>query len=108
MKYKGYNQSLLSTMRYMNMDQLSDAYERLGKQNTPVLLIWGNKDQVLPFSNSKKIKAAIQHVEFHEIENAGHNVNYENPEIVNPILVRFFIKPLVPCNINSFVRGQPI
>jgi len=91
MKYKGYNQSLLSTMRYMNMDQLSDAYERLGKQNTPVLLIWGNKDQILPFSNSKKIKAAIQHVEFHEIENAGHNVNYENPEIVNPILVKFLL-----------------
>jgi pimeloyl-ACP methyl ester carboxylesterase len=91
MKYKGYNQSLLSTMRYMNMDQLSDTYERLGKQNTPVLLIWGNKDQVLPFSNSKKIKAAIQHVEFHEIENAGHNVNYENPEIVNPILVKFLL-----------------
>ena len=91
MKYKGFNQSLLSTIRHMNMDQLSDAYERLGKQKTPVLLIWGNKDQVLPFSNSKKVKAAIQHVEFHEIENAGHNVNYENPEMVNPFLVKFLL-----------------
>ncbi len=89
MKYKGFNQSLLSTMRYMNMDQLGDAYERLGKQNKPVLLIWGDKDQILPFSNSENIKAAISHVEFHAIENAGHNVNYENPEIVNPILVTF-------------------
>ncbi|MCJ7772672.1 MAG: alpha/beta hydrolase [Desulfobacterales bacterium] len=91
MKYKGFNQSLLSTMRHMDMDQLSDAYKRLGKRDTPVLLIWGNMDQVLPFSNSKKVKAAIQHVEFHEIENAGHNVNYENPEIVNPILLKFLL-----------------
>jgi len=89
MKCKGFNQSLLSTMRYMNMDQLCDVYERLGKQNIPVLLIWGNKDQVLPFSNSEKVKKAMPQVEFHDIENAGHNVNYENPEIVNPILMKF-------------------
>jgi len=89
MQYRGFLQSLLSTMRYMAMDQLNNAYDRVGKQNKPILLIWGNKDQILPFSNSAKIKNAIPHVEFHEIEGAGHNVNYENPEKVNPILIHF-------------------
>jgi pimeloyl-ACP methyl ester carboxylesterase len=88
-KYKGFNQALLSTMRYMKMNQLADEYDRVGKQNKPVLLIWGNKDQILPFSNSEQIKTAIPHVEFHEVDGAGHNVNYENPEMVNPILIKF-------------------
>ena len=92
MKYKGFNQSLLSTMRYMYMNQLSDVYDRVGKQNKPVLLIWGNNDQILPFQNNEKVKSAIPHVEFHEIEGAGHNVNYENPEMVNPILLPFLNK----------------
>ncbi|MBW1641350.1 MAG: alpha/beta hydrolase [Deltaproteobacteria bacterium] len=89
MQYKGFNEALLSTMRYMHMDQLKDAYQRLGKQNKRVLLIWGRKDMILPFSKSKDAKAAIPNVEFHSIENGGHTVNYENPEIVNPILVKF-------------------
>lgn len=89
MKYRGFNQSLLSTMRTMKMNQLSNVYERVGKLNKPCLLIWGNKDKILPFSNSKKVQSAIPRIEFHEIDGAGHNVNYENPEVVNPILINF-------------------
>jgi pimeloyl-ACP methyl ester carboxylesterase len=91
MKYKGFNESLLSTMRYMQMDQLKDAYERLGKQNKPVLLIWGLKDMILPFSHSDKAKAAIPNVEFHAIKNGGHTVNYEDPKIVNSTLLKFLL-----------------
>ena len=71
------------------MDQLTDTYERLGKQNKPVLLIWGKKDMVLPFSISENAKTALPNAEFHAIENGGHTVNYENPELINPILVTF-------------------
>jgi len=92
MQYKGFTESLLSTLRYMHMDQLEDSYERLGKQNKPVLLIWGRKDQILPFSHSAKVKSAIPNIEFYAIENGGHTVNYEDPEIVNPILVKFLKK----------------
>jgi pimeloyl-ACP methyl ester carboxylesterase len=89
MKYRGFNRSLLSTLRYMDMDHLSDVYDRIGKLNKPALLIWGNNDQILPFSNSEKVQSAIPHIEFHEIDGAGHNVNYENPDVVNSILLDF-------------------
>jgi pimeloyl-ACP methyl ester carboxylesterase len=92
MKYRGFIKALLSTMRYMHMDQLSDVYERLGKQMKPVLLIWGQKDMILPFSLSEKANAALPNAEFHAIENGGHTVNYENPELVNPILLKFLLK----------------
>ena len=84
--------SILTGPHHMQMDQLSDVYERLGKQKRPVLLIWGRKDMVLPFSNSEKAKASLPNVEFHAVESGGHNLNYENPDIANPILVDFLKK----------------
>lgn len=90
LKYAGFQRAILSTIRHMNMNSLSEVYERVGKQQKSVLLIWGRKDQVLPFSNSEKVRAAIPHLEFRDIAGAGHNLNYENSEIVNPILQEFF------------------
>jgi pimeloyl-ACP methyl ester carboxylesterase len=89
MEYRGFKRALLSTLRNMHMHSLSETYKRVGKQKKPVLLIWGRKDHVLPFTNSERVKEAIPHLEFHAIRGAGHNSNYENPEIVNPLLVRF-------------------
>lgn len=89
MKYRGFKPALLSTMRNMNMHSLSETYNRVGKHKKPVLLIWGRKDHVLPFMNSERVKEVIPHLEFHAIQGAGHNLNYENPKIVNPLLIRF-------------------
>jgi pimeloyl-ACP methyl ester carboxylesterase len=51
--------------------------------------MWGRKDQVLPFGNSQKVIQAIPSVEFQAMDDAGHNSNYENPEVVNPLLIKF-------------------
>ena len=92
MQYKGYTSALLSTLRHMNMNDLGDVYGRVGKLNKPVLLVWGTQDKLLPLSNSEKVKNAIPHLEFHAIKGAGHNLNYENYEKVNPILVKFLVE----------------
>ncbi len=92
MKYRDFKRALLSTMRYMYMNSLGETYQRVGKQENPVLLIWGSKDQILPFTNSKKVKKVMPHVELHAIEGAGHNLHYENPEIINPIIHKFLMR----------------
>ncbi len=89
MKYKGYTSALLSTLRHMNMNDLGDVYDRVGKQKKPVLLLWGTEDKLLPLSNSEKVRKAIPHLEFHAIDGAGHNLNYENFNEANPILTEF-------------------
>jgi pimeloyl-ACP methyl ester carboxylesterase len=89
MKYKGFKRAILSTLRNMQMHDLGETYQRIGQTSKPVMLIWGREDQVLPFRNSERVKEAIPNLEFHAIQGAGHNLNYENPEMVNPLLVRF-------------------
>ena len=92
LRYRGVHQALLSTLRHMDMNNMVDTYERIGEQGRATLLIWGRKDQVLPFSNSERVMAAIPYAEFHPIEGAGHNLNYENPELANPVLIEFLSK----------------
>ena len=92
MQYAGFQQAILSTLRDMRMNNLSEAYQRVGKQQKPALLLWGNKDQVLPFSNSEKVKQAIPHLAFREIVGGGHNLGYEFPKKVNPTLLEFFAR----------------
>ncbi|MBE9516275.1 MAG: alpha/beta hydrolase [Proteobacteria bacterium] len=89
LQYAGFQRALLSTLRHMDMDNLSETYQRVGKQQKPVLLLWGSKDQVLPFANSEKVREAIPQLVFRDVAGAGHNLNYENPEIVNPVLYEF-------------------
>ena len=74
------------------MNTLSDIYQRVGKQQKAVLLLWGDQDQVLPFENNEKVKQAIPHLEFHDIAGAGHNLGYEFSRKVNPILVDFLVR----------------
>ena len=89
LQYAGFQRAILSTLRHMHMNSLSETYHRLGKQQKPVMLLWGRKDQVLPFANSEKVREAIPHVVFHDIASAGHNLGYEFSDIVNPLLLEF-------------------
>ncbi len=89
MGYAGFLRAILSTLRHMDMHNLVDTYQLVGRQQKPVLLLWGNKDQVLPFENSDRVRAAIPHLAFHEIDGAGHNLGYEFHKIVNPLLLEF-------------------
>ena len=89
LRYRGFHHALLSTLRHMDMHHMEDIYKRVGRRKTPVLLIWGQRDHVLPFENSRLVLASIPNAEFGAIDDGGHNLNYENPAIVNALLHNF-------------------
>ena len=92
MAYKGYKRALLSTMRHFMPLDFSAAFEAVGKQKRPVLLIWGKKDAVVPFSNSERVRQTIPQVEFYPFDDRGHTLTLEDPEAVSRILMDFFKK----------------
>jgi pimeloyl-ACP methyl ester carboxylesterase len=89
MRYEGLNHALLSTLQNVPLHNMEDTFQRVGKQDRPVLLIWGDHDQLLPMANNERFREAIPHIEFHAIEEAGHCVNYEKPDQVNRLLTGF-------------------
>jgi len=89
MQYTGFKRAILSSIRNTVHIDAIKAYETLGKQGLPVLLIWGKEDQTISSVEMVIIRQAIPDVEFHAIEDAGHISHFERPDIVNPILVEF-------------------
>ncbi len=92
MQYYGFKRALLSTLRNKTIDGFPEIYQRLGKLDMPVLLIWGRNDRTLPLEQSRNILSLVPQVEFHIIENCGHMPHYEKPEEVNSILADFLNK----------------
>ena len=89
MKYRGFRQALLSTIRDFLSQDTQPAFEQLGKSGRPVLLIWGRADQDVPFAVSDEVRKAVPQAEFHPIDDVAHVPFYEHPEIVNPMLIDF-------------------
>ncbi|MEH2180117.1 alpha/beta fold hydrolase [Nostoc sp.] len=89
LKYKGFKQAIISTYRQMSFNKFSEIYNSLGDKQYPVLLIWGKQDKTIPFMMSEKVKKAIPNVNFYAINEARHVPHYEQPEIVNNILINF-------------------
>ncbi len=89
MQYRGFKRAILSTLRNKTIAGFPEVYEKLGKLDLPVLLVWGRNDRTLPLEQSQPILELIPRAEFHVIENCGHIPHYEKSGEVNPILLKF-------------------
>ena len=88
-QYQGYSRAILQTARYLSGKNFKMEYEKMGQLGKPVQLFWGKQDQIIPFSDSKKVIEAIPGIKFHAIDQAGHLPHYEQADIVNSFLGNF-------------------
>lgn len=89
MKYKGFGHALLSTRLFRRGMDNDTVYQRVAKANVPVLLIWGEKDNTVPFSLNETVRKAIPSAEFHPIAGAAHLPNIEQAHLTDSIIVEF-------------------
>ncbi len=89
LEYRGFRRAILSTIRNGILGSSIDIYERLGKMDKKVMLLWGHEDMTVPFEHSSALRAAIPQVEFHAFDHCGHIPHYEKPDEVNPLLLKF-------------------
>lgn len=92
MKYKGFGRALRSTQmerRGMDTDTL---YRRVAAGNFPVLLIWGVKDQTVPFERNELVRKAIPAAEFHAMEKSAHLPILEQAAQTDSIILAFLAK----------------
>lgn len=95
MQFAGVARAVHSTLRHFPHD-LSGTYRRVGQQGRPVLLVWGEEDETVPFASHEEVQAALQPapgaagcVGFLPVPQARHAAHYEQPEVVNPAIIAF-------------------
>ena len=87
--FKGFTESLLSTVRHFNLFDVRDMYSSLGQKNIPSLVIWGDKDGVVPYEGSKELIKCIPHSKLVTIKEGTHDITYRQPSEVGEALIKF-------------------
>jgi pimeloyl-ACP methyl ester carboxylesterase len=73
----------------MAQTDLQDPVPRLRRIQAPTLLLWGEKDAVIPFSNAQDYLRALPHATLHALPGAGHVPQEEAPEPALAALTTF-------------------
>jgi pimeloyl-ACP methyl ester carboxylesterase len=55
----------------------------------PTLLLWGEKDEIVPLDTGKKLHDALAGSQLVVIPGVGHLLHELHPEVVNPVVVGF-------------------
>ena len=66
-----------------------DARPRLRELKMPVLLLWGERDPLVPLQYAEQMNAMIPNSRLQVISRAGHIPMWENPEAFNAALLEF-------------------
>jgi len=86
---KGFQRSLLSMLRNNAVGDYVNAYQILGKQKREILLIWGTEDTEVTGKMIKDIRSYLPHLQFKPVEDVGHGIVFQKPEIINKLIVDF-------------------
>ncbi|MEL6829377.1 MAG: alpha/beta hydrolase [Pseudomonadota bacterium] len=90
MDYRGYGEALLSTLRRMPMAGQASVFERLGATNVPVAAVFGEADQTVLIASASEMADILPEADIRIVPEAGHGLNYQNHDVVNPWLLGWF------------------
>lgn len=85
----GFIPALVSTLKHLPLFGMEDTYRNISEDKHPTLIIWGDQDQITPYSNSKLLCQFMPHATLLTIPGGGHISHFEEPQHVNPPLVAF-------------------
>lgn len=88
----------LLTPLYSLLDHIHSWEKRYGQRIANIshqtLLLWGDHDRVFPLEVGKQVKNLLSQAEWHIIPEAGHLPQWEQPQVVNPLILSFLEKAL--------------
>ena len=90
--YKGFQQSILSMLRNNAVGDYRSAYRILGSQKRDILLIWGTDDTGVTRPMVDDIQSLVPRITFKPVEDVGHGIVFQKPEIVNTLITGFLSK----------------
>ena len=88
-RLSGFGQALLSSRLFRRGMDTDTMYRRVAASNLPVLLIWGTKDNTVPFARNELVRKSIPNAEFHPVENAAHLPILEQARLTDSLIVAF-------------------
>ena len=89
LEYRGYGDALLSTMRHYPLGAAREAFATAGRSPRPVLVIWGEADEVVPFAHATQLLELMPQAQLRSYPGIGHNITFAEPPLVSRLLTDF-------------------
>jgi pimeloyl-ACP methyl ester carboxylesterase len=89
MRFKGFGHALWSSRIFRRGSNTDTIYARVAAAHLPVLLVWGEKDQTVPFERNELVRKAIPNAEFHAIPGVGHLPILERSALTDSLILDF-------------------
>ena len=89
LEYRGYGDALLSTMRHYPLAASEASFADVGRSQVPVLVIWGEADQTVPYVYSTRLMELMPEAQLRSYPAAGHNITFAQPELVSGLIKDF-------------------
>lgn len=86
---RGTRQALLAMAR---SPEIAANPEELDRVAMPALVLWGERDNVLPLEHGRRLAGKLPNARLVVIQDAGHVPNEEFPETVNSLVIDFLNK----------------
>jgi pimeloyl-ACP methyl ester carboxylesterase len=67
----------------------ADLRPRLGQINAPTLVIWGERDNLVPLEYGKLLAESLPNARLEVIEGAGHNPMWDRPDEFTSLVIDF-------------------
>ena len=82
MKFKGFLESLASTMRNFNLFDAREMFEKVAAKNIPSIAIWGDNDGIVSYRGAETYAEIFQEGKVITIEDGTHDITYRQPSDV--------------------------
>ena len=88
-RYEGSLFAFFDTLQHFELFDRAELYERTSTLPVPVMLMWGTDDEVTPISSLNEVRTLLQPEQCHVVDDCGHMVPFERPELVAHALADF-------------------
>ena len=82
MQFKGFRESLASTMRNFNLFDAREMFEKVAAKNIPSIAIWGDNDGIVSYKGAETYSEIFQEGKVITIEDGTHDITYRQPSDV--------------------------
>ena len=90
-RYEGSLYAFFQTVHDFPLYERQELFRRTGELGIPVLLVWGDDDQVTPISHLDTVRELLRPRQMHVITQCGHMAPYERPDDVGDLLASFAV-----------------
>ena len=87
--YKGFERATLAMFRSDATTDYRPDYTAVGKQNRPIMLIWGTLDEDISPEMVQSIRSAMPDLRFEQLDGIGHDPQVEVADKFNSLVISF-------------------